>query len=311
MLRKLFNHVKTEKHFKEKDLLKFISKTCNGHICSLYDFHKYQRKFARIGGGLHQKGKVTDGEYRKYLWKGIPCITKKKRKEQMLQEDPKLSRSTPFPATKIIVAADHVFDISHFYDEDSDDSSDISGDNSYSESSDDNDDSSDDTNSTSEEDNRKSKCDKNKGKEETFQDPMNMKRRSRNMPEPTPPSSSNQPSPSSQKNANEVADLIDKLQRMNLNDPSYTSLYFQIVSKAPHAASLLMLPPKCPSDSFARANASRTSPSQPSSNGPYECFFCRTLNSTLPTSRHHDSSRDNCAYSRRMSYMARWLQYPA
>jgi hypothetical protein len=273
-LRKLFDHVKTEKRFKEKDLLKFISKTRNGHIRSLYDFHKYQRKFARIGGWLRQKGKVTDGEYRKYFWKGIPRITKKKLEERMLQEDPKLSRSTPFPTAKIIAAADHVFDISRFYDEDSDDSSDTSGDESDSESSDDDDNSSDDTDSTSEEDDHKSKRDKKKGKEKTFQAPSKVKRRSRNMPEPTLPSSSNQPSPSSQQNADEVADLIDKLQRMNLNDPSYASLYFRIVSKAPHAASLLTLPPKRPSDSFARANASRTSPSQPSNNGSYECYFC-------------------------------------
>ena len=92
----LFDHVKVEKRFKEKDLSNFVSKSWKGHIQSLYDFHKYQRKFARIGGWLHQKKKITDQEYWKYFWKGIPRLTQKKLEDRMLQVDPKLLRSKPF-----------------------------------------------------------------------------------------------------------------------------------------------------------------------------------------------------------------------
>ena len=91
-------------------------------IQSLYDFHKYQRKFACIGGWLHQKKTITNQEYWRYFWKGIPRLTQKKLEDCMLQVDPKLLHSEPFQLDIIIVAADNVSNISWFYDEDSSDS---------------------------------------------------------------------------------------------------------------------------------------------------------------------------------------------
>ena len=118
----LFDHVRTEKRFKEKDLTNLISKSRKKTIKTLYKFHKYQRKFICIGGWLLQRGKINDLEYQKNFWKGIPHSAQKKLKDRMLQLSPRLSRAIPFQVDQIIAAADHIFDISHFYDDDSSES---------------------------------------------------------------------------------------------------------------------------------------------------------------------------------------------
>ena len=49
-VRRLFDHVRTEKCFKDKDLTNLVSESRKKTIKTLYEFHKYQRKFIRIGG---------------------------------------------------------------------------------------------------------------------------------------------------------------------------------------------------------------------------------------------------------------------
>ena len=279
-LRKLFDHDRTERRFKEKDLQKFISKTRHGRINRLYDFHKYQRRFTRIGGWLHQKGKISDVEYRKYFWKGLPKSTRRKLEERMLQENPKLSRSTPFLIDVIVSAAEHVYDVARFYDDDTD-----SSDSSSSEDSDADDDSqtsdedknveSKDEAASSDEDEDKRRANggsKRKGKKK--RSATEVKKKDRHQTEgvsspTTPPSSS-----STHVNPDEIADLIDKLGRLNLNDPSYAALYFRIISKAPNTASFLTKPRPRTFEAGPRTNASTSGGNQSFNNGPIECFFC-------------------------------------
>jgi len=260
-LRSLFDHAKLDKRFKEKDLTNFISKSRKGRIQSLYDFHKYQRKFTRIGGWLHQKKKINDQEYRKYFWKGIPRVTQKKLEDRMLQVNPKLPRSDPFPIDVIISAADHIFDISRFYDEDSEDSI---GEDSEDE---------DDTSSSEEEDSSSEESDSETEKKKSKAKP---KKKFRAKPKVKDEPISHPPSTTSkyQKDTDEVADLIDKLQRLNLSDPGYAALYFRIISKAPNTSGFLTKPRQRAGESSPRTNASTTSPSQPANNGTFECFFC-------------------------------------
>ena len=279
-LRKLFDHDRTEKRFKEKDLQKFISKTRNGRITRLYDFHKYQRKFTRIGGWLHQKNKISDVEYRKYFWKGLPKSTRRKLEERMLQEDPKLSRSTPFLIDTIISAAEHVYDVSRFYDDDSDSSDSSSSEDSdtdvdaQSTEEDENAESKDEDASSDEDDDRRRANGVSKRKGKKKRSGTEVKKRDRHQlggvsSPTTPPSSS-----STHVNPDEVADLIDKLGRLNLNDPSYAALYFRIISKAPNTASFLTKPRPRTFEAGPRTNASTASGNQPFNNGPLECFFC-------------------------------------
>jgi hypothetical protein len=98
---------------RENDLQKFTVKFKESHIRDLYDFHS-QRKFTHIGGWLRQKSKITEEGYLRYFWHGIPKTTPKKLEERMLQANPTLDRSP----LQTIEAAEHIFDISRFYDDD-------------------------------------------------------------------------------------------------------------------------------------------------------------------------------------------------
>ncbi|KAF8525729.1 hypothetical protein JB92DRAFT_2826713 [Gautieria morchelliformis] len=156
----------------------------------------------------------------------------------MLQVDPTLDRSTPFPIATVITAAEHIFDISRFYDntddselsdkEDSDDESDSSSDSTSDNSSEGDGDSEYGKGlKKSLSKTKKSKVKTRKSK--SLVDKYSGKSKSKSSSTLATPTSK----PSVPDDTDEVADLINKLGRLSLNDPSYASLYFLIVSKAP------------------------------------------------------------------------------
>ena len=83
-----------------------------------------------------------------------------------------------------------------------------------------------------------------------------------------------------QDKTDEIADLINKLGEMSINDPNYNVLYFLITSQAPHISPFLKSPPQLQDGSTPATNLSAlTLPPQSktttsSYSGPVICYCC-------------------------------------
>ena len=144
----------------------------------------------------------------------------------------------------IVTAAERIFDISRFYDDDpegpdQDDSDDRSDSNSESSSEDSSEESNDSEYGKKLKKIRflqKSKAHAKKSK--SLAEKSTLKSRSKGTRTPVTPI----PKPSVPNDTDEVADLINRLGCFNLNGQGYPSLSFQIVSQAPNTASFLAKP---------------------------------------------------------------------
>jgi hypothetical protein len=190
----------------------------------------------------------------------------------MLQSNPRLSRADPFHIDLVTAAADHVFDISRFYDEDSSESEASDSDDEEDSSTSPDEDSEDDESESEEENVKKSKLASSKTISKAKAKARKLKSKAKNRDESiTHPLSTTS---KASKEIDEVAELIEKLGRLNINDPSYPSLYFRIISKAPDTTSFLAKPRQRSYDGTPQTNASSSSQQQSTNNGTFECFFC-------------------------------------
>ena len=71
-LKKLYNHIKVVKHYSEKHLDAFINDWSHKLLHNLSHFQKYQWDFLHIGGWLLQNQKITENQYQKAFWMGLP-----------------------------------------------------------------------------------------------------------------------------------------------------------------------------------------------------------------------------------------------
>ena len=269
-LRQAYNAEKVEMRYKEKHLLIFIAKT--RHIHTLEEFHTYLRRFMRIGGWLLQKKKISDNDLNKHFWKGIPKATRKQLEHRMLQTDSNLNRSVPYTIDNVIKAADHIFDLTKFYDDDSDITTEpnVDSDSSGTES---------DGEVTDSEEERSKKKKKTvpkakKPKKKTKVEVPHPNSSAPTTPTPVTPDNFKPMSDARKAEIDEVTELINRLGRMSLDDPSYAGLYFRITQRSPSAASLLRKP-GVPS-SQPNPNPFSSPSSRPSTidRGPFECFYC-------------------------------------
>jgi len=217
-LRQLYNHAKMEKRYKEKDLKTFIDKHKLKPIRSIYNFNDYQRKFTRIGGWLYENNKITHEQHLRYFWKGIDKSSRRRLENRMFQNNPQLSLSAPFPLTDITTAANHIWNMNRFDDDTSDDDDERS--------------SSDEVSDTEEEEvmARRLKKEKKKQKKET-----KTKRSKPDNPVSTP-------ADLEQQEADEIAELIDKLGKLDIKDPSYPAMYFRVIKRAELMAPFIKMP---------------------------------------------------------------------
>ena len=141
----------------------------------------------------------------------------------MLQVDPNLLRSKPFQLDIIIAAADHVFNISRFYDEDSSDSdrTDFDDEDNSPTSSEESD---SEESASDNKDIKKPKLVSSKFKSKVKAQKFKIKPKIWDEFINYPPSTMSKSS--SQKNIDEVAHLINQLNWLNLTNPGYAVLYF-------------------------------------------------------------------------------------
>ena len=165
---------------------------------------------------------ITQVQYEHYFWKGLPSSTRQKLNNWIEIANPDIDCMIPFPIAKIIDAAEHVFNIGRFDDEESADEVSVSEDSDSSEDSDYDSDSESDSSSDEEETSKKKK--KKKDVKDGKKKKSKMMKKTKEKSSTTVPTTTTKSEPK----IDEVSDLINKLQKMNINDPGYTSLYFWI-----------------------------------------------------------------------------------
>src|SRR6266481_9560849 len=229
-LKKLYNHIKVEKCYSEKHLEAFVKEWSHKALHNLSYFWKYQRDFLHIGGWLLQAQKITNNQYQKAFWMGLPRHIQKHLEARLFQVDPNLSLTMPFPVTMIIEAAEHIFNPSQFdEDPDSDDK----------ESSQDISDDSDTEDESSDDERRPTRKEKRKKKVSFEKEPTSKNKKIKDKA----PSKIIPPSALPRDKTDEVAELIDRLGKLSINDSAYMPLYFQITSHAQNmiAAGIIVL----------------------------------------------------------------------
>ena len=91
----------------------FIADKTHKFIHNLSIFQKYQHGFLQIGGWLLQHQRITDEQFQKYFWMGLPKHIHNCLEACMFQVHPTLPLTTPFPIELIIDTAEHVYDQTH------------------------------------------------------------------------------------------------------------------------------------------------------------------------------------------------------
>src|SRR5215469_5269784 len=246
VLKKLYNHDRVEKAYKLHHLTLFTEGSSSGNISNLIGFRTYQRRFMRIAGWLCSKKQITDSEYCRYFWKGLPKKTRDLLRNCIEIVKPNIDASKLYDMEDMVKATEHIFDMSRFDDENSADEANVSED-SGAESSDED---------TDEDTPKKKKKSKHTSKKARIQENGVSKPNGR----------------ASKQEEDEVAELIDQLAKMNINDPGYAALYYRVTTCAPHMIPFLQT-------STQAVNVRNTSTNQgtrptPPQNGPFECFFC-------------------------------------
>ena len=268
-IKEFFNADRDERRFRIRDLEKFCSQARHAPtVKDLATWRKYIREFIRIAGWLKQQGKLTTSEYNTYFWLGIPYKFRDRLEQRIMSQDPSHDLSTPFDTDTIKKVAKALlrrdrFDREHLPSDDEDSDSDEYNDDEDSESSNSDSEDSDieavrkhratnskkrrstsrvrfssrsnsDTDSEDEAVRKTQRKDKKVSSKRTSDaenvvnlDTSRSKDRSRK---------------SEQSADKEVEDLINKLNRMSINDPAYPLLYFRACRLSPLVQQIIPSP---------------------------------------------------------------------
>src|SRR6266481_16828 len=197
---------------------------------------------------------------------GLPRHIRKRLEARLFQVDPNLSLTMPFHVNMIIKAAEHIFDPSRF-------DKDLDSDNE--ESSQDISNNSDTEDESSDDERRPPQKEKMKKKVSFENEPTSKNKKIKDKA----PSKIIPPSALHRDKTDKVAELINKLGKLSINDSAYMPLYFQITSHAPHMIPFLVAPPtKSQGERNTITSPASTStnlkPSTSSFNGTLDCYFC-------------------------------------
>src|SRR5467141_3148541 len=174
----------------------------------------------------------------------------------MFQNNPKLSLSDPFPLTDIIEAANHIWNVNRFDDDASSD------------------------------DDRRTSADEASDSEEEEEMAQILQKEQKKLKKETkakllkPEAPAPTYTDATSKDTEDIADLIDKLGELKINDPKYPAMYFRVIIRAPQMIPFLEKPstrqteiPTLTGPSGPiRAPAASSQVPQASNGGT--CYFC-------------------------------------
>jgi hypothetical protein len=103
---KVYDASLAEQRFTDMHLRALITESHINPIRSLNDFQSYNRSFIRVGGWLKNKGKITEQEFNRYFWAGLPETFRSTIELRLLQQNPLLDVSKPFPYADVMKASE-------------------------------------------------------------------------------------------------------------------------------------------------------------------------------------------------------------
>ena len=107
-LLKHFDADLSDERFYEKDLKNFVTSARRAPILSLHDFRAYNRDFICIGGWLRNKGKITEEDYNRHFWAGLPPSFHLNVDSCLILKDPDLDVSIPYSYSDVCKAAEEL-----------------------------------------------------------------------------------------------------------------------------------------------------------------------------------------------------------
>ena len=83
-------------------------------IPSLEVFKQYHREYLQLAGTLKVAGRIDEKDFNQGFWEGLNQETRDRIERRMMDDDPSLDLSVPFPTAKVIEAAEHIFNRNRF-----------------------------------------------------------------------------------------------------------------------------------------------------------------------------------------------------
>ncbi|KAJ7494056.1 hypothetical protein FB451DRAFT_1020527 [Mycena latifolia] len=199
-----------------EDELNLILKTRQRSLKTLTQWKNYYRKYLGIAGRLHAKGEISGMQYNRYFWDGMPNSLQMIPENKLTNKYPEHDLTEPFTVEKVSEAAEAYFQRDKFSqmllgtgpslqadssDEESD--SDIS-----------------DTDDPADDDSRRKKRKKARSKK------VKHRNRHRDLSSGRAVGRARETDPK----VTEVEGMIKQLNSMSLEDPTYPSTYFKVMS---------------------------------------------------------------------------------
>jgi hypothetical protein len=113
-MQRLFDGSRKKAAFHRGYLEEFAKAWRRTKIKNLESFVKYNREYVRIAGPLKVAKQIDEKDFFKGFWEGLHRDTRDKLEKRMIDDEPGLDITTPFPVKKVIQAAEHVFNRQRF-----------------------------------------------------------------------------------------------------------------------------------------------------------------------------------------------------
>ncbi|KIM55079.1 hypothetical protein SCLCIDRAFT_135426, partial [Scleroderma citrinum Foug A] len=107
-LLKYFDTDLSDERFYERDLKNFIVDSMRCPIHSLIAFRSYNTDFIHIGGWLRNQGRISEDEFNRYFWAGLPSSFHHLINSHLLLLNPNLDVTRPFSYSEVTKAAEQL-----------------------------------------------------------------------------------------------------------------------------------------------------------------------------------------------------------
>lgn len=96
------------------NVINFTLKSRQKSCSTLAHWKKYYRRYIIVAGSLKSRGKITEVEYNRYFWYGIPPVLQQILETKLLAKNPGRDMSTPYPAEDVSQIAEIHFQRDNF-----------------------------------------------------------------------------------------------------------------------------------------------------------------------------------------------------
>jgi hypothetical protein len=202
-------------------------------IPNLETFKQYHREYIEVAGPLKVSGHINAKDFNRGFWEGLNQDTWDRIERRMTDDQPSLDLAVPFPITKVVKAAEHVFNQNRF-DKHLGDGKRVSirtpDDRSL---------------AKRRHRRRKSYHSDSDSDSDSAEDEITLRWRRNKAPEkPRAPTPVPKPEvPRKKTETDEIADIVKELEALSIHDPPYQAFYIQLSLRAPKLLPYYVEPP--------------------------------------------------------------------